>query len=102
MAPQQVENQVNRWDSTSDCREAGVLILCYPHQSDASLAPELHLILTRRNTYPGVHSGQISLPGGRREGNESLQATALREAEEEIGVNPQSVQVIGQLSSLFT
>jgi 8-oxo-dGTP pyrophosphatase MutT (NUDIX family) len=49
-----------------------------------------------------VHSGQISFPGGRRENNESLQTTALRETEEEIGVGAETLQVIGQLSSLYT
>jgi 8-oxo-dGTP pyrophosphatase MutT (NUDIX family) len=62
----------------------------------------LHLVLTRRPEYPGAHSGQISLPGGRREAGESLQTTALREANEEIGLIPTSVEVIGELSPLYT
>jgi len=97
MAPQPAEGQVNRWEDTpTDCREAGVLLLFYPYQA------KLHLILTRRMEYPGVHSGQISFPGGRREGQELLRDTALRETYEELGVSPQTIEVIGQLSSLYT
>lgn len=101
MAPQPRAGQLNRWDKPDNCREASVLLLLYPSASSPD-APELHLVLTRRPEYPGVHSGQISLPGGRREGDESLQATALREAYEEVGLEPQTVEVIGQLSSLYT
>ncbi len=82
------------------CREAGVLLLLYPHNSGGE--SELHIVLIRRPEYPGVHSGQISLPGGRREGAESLQETALRETREEIGVKPDTVEVVGHLSSLYT
>jgi 8-oxo-dGTP pyrophosphatase MutT (NUDIX family) len=101
MAPAGVQNGSNRWESPQDCRKAGVLILLYPHAALRS-QPELHLVLIRRPDYPGVHSGQIALPGGRREPGESLQFTALREAEEEVGVSPQQVTVLGQLSPLYT
>jgi 8-oxo-dGTP pyrophosphatase MutT (NUDIX family) len=60
------------------------------------------LVLIRRPEYPGVHGGQISLPGGRREVGEPLPATALREAREEIGLDPETVEIIGQLSPLYT
>lgn len=96
MAPMPHREQVHRWDSQDDCREAGVLILLYPYAS------KLHLALIRRREYPGVHSGQIALPGGRREAGESLQTTALRETKEEIGVSANNLKVIGQLSSLYT
>jgi 8-oxo-dGTP pyrophosphatase MutT (NUDIX family) len=82
--------------------------LLYPHNANhsgtqsSSSESELHLVLTRRSEYPGAHSGQISLPGGRREAAESLQTTALREANEEIGLVPTMVEVIRQLSPLYT
>lgn len=101
MAPEAIQNGPNRWETPYDCRKAGVLILLYPHAT-LSPQPELHLVLIRRPDYPGVHSGQIALPGGRREPGESLQITALREAEEEVGVSPQQVTVLGQLSPLYT
>ncbi|MEW5957749.1 MAG: CoA pyrophosphatase [Chloroflexota bacterium] len=101
MAPQPRPGEANRWVEPADCREAGVLILLYPHTTHDH-QPELHLALIRRPDYPGVHGGQISFPGGRREGRESLQTTALRETLEEIGVWPDMVKIIGQLSPLYT
>lgn len=108
MAPQPQAGQLNRWETPQDCREAGVLLLLYPHRANglglapSSPTPELYLVLTRRPEYPGAHSGQISLPGGRREAGESLQTTALREANEEIGLISNTVEVMGQLSPLYT
>ncbi len=100
MAPEPMDGQIGRWDKVDGYREAGVLLLLYPHITNTR--PELHIALTRRPEYPGTHSGQISFPGGRREGGESLQATALRETLEEVGVLPETLEVIGQLSSLYT
>ena len=102
MAPQPRAGQLNRWDRPDNYREAAVLLLLYPYGPDGPENSDLHLILTRRPEYPGAHSGQISLPGGRREGEEALQTTALREAEEEVGLVPAMVEVIGQLSPLYT
>jgi 8-oxo-dGTP pyrophosphatase MutT (NUDIX family)/uncharacterized membrane protein len=102
MAPEPPAGRgANRWDKPDNCREAGVLLLLYPHITNGH-TPELHVLLTRRTEYPGVHSGQISFPGGRREGQESLQTTALREAMEEVGVLPATLEIIGQLSRLYT
>jgi len=62
-------------------RQAGVLLLLYPIHSI------LHLALTVRTSDLNHHSGQVSLPGGGWEqGDASLQETALREAQEEIGI----------------
>ena len=102
MAPQPRAGQLNRWDRPDNYREAAVLLLLYPYGPDGPDNSDLHLILTRRPEYPGAHSGQISLPGGRREGEEALQTTALREAEEEVGLVPAMVEMIGQLSPLYT
>jgi 8-oxo-dGTP pyrophosphatase MutT (NUDIX family) len=102
MAPEPPAGQINRWDKVDGYREAGVLLLLYPYATNNGTLPELHLVLTRRTEYPGVHSGQISFPGGRREQEESLQRTALRETMEEVGVVPEELEIIGQLSSLYT
>ena len=79
-----------------DVRKAGVLVLFYPIRQD------VHLALIKRAEYPGVHSGQISFPGGGWEAHdEDIIATALREAEEETGVRRHSVVTIGRLTDLF-
>jgi 8-oxo-dGTP pyrophosphatase MutT (NUDIX family) len=58
----------------------------------------IKLPLTKRATYKGAHSAQISFPGGKAEAGENPVQAALREAEEEIGIHQADVQVIGQLS----
>ncbi|MCB0213925.1 MAG: CoA pyrophosphatase [Anaerolineae bacterium] len=100
MAPEPANETVNRWDIPDNCREASVLLLIYPICNQEE-QPELHFALTRRPEYPGVHSGQISLPGGRREKGETPEETALRETYEEIGVSPDTLEIIGELSSLY-
>ena len=101
MAPTPVDGRPDRWTIPDNCREAGVLLLLYPYATDGQ-AQSLYIALTRRHEYQGVHSGQISFPGGRREKGESLRRTALRETREEIGILPDTLEIIGQLSSLYT
>lgn len=54
--------------------------------------------LIKRPAYTGIHGGQISLPGGKSEGEESPIETALREAEEEVGIGRRTVETLGFLS----
>jgi 8-oxo-dGTP pyrophosphatase MutT (NUDIX family) len=82
-------------DRPAGPRLGGVLILLY------CVDEELHVVLTRRPDYEGVHAGQVSCPGGRREPPETLAATALRETHEEIGVLPAQVELLGELTSLY-
>jgi 8-oxo-dGTP pyrophosphatase MutT (NUDIX family) len=59
---------------------------------------ELHAVLTERRQDLRRHAGEVSFPGGRQdEGEPDLQATALREAHEEIGLPPEAVDVVGAL-----
>jgi 8-oxo-dGTP pyrophosphatase MutT (NUDIX family) len=75
---------------------SAVLILFYPDSGGRIRFP-----LIQRPTYNGAHSGQIGLPGGKSEEHDrDLVHTALREAQEEIGINPASVEVAGSLSEL--
>ncbi len=77
-------------------RRSAVLILFYPYR-DQIVAP---LIL--RPKYDGVHAGQMAFPGGRYEKtDEHLIRTALREAQEEIGIKAADVKVLGKLTELF-
>ncbi len=63
-----------------------------------AVTEDAQLILTKRSTRLKHHPGQIAFPGGRRdETDRDLVHTALREAEEEIGLNPQNVSVLGEL-----
>jgi len=79
-----------------DAREAAVLVLMFPEEKS------IHTILMQRPEYDGVHGGQISFPGGKREpADRDLVHTALREANEEIGINPANVIITGNLTPLF-
>lgn len=61
---------------------------------------EWHLLLTKRSAHLEDHAGQISFPGGRMDDTDgNLQHTALREAEEEIGLLAQNVEIIGKLQN---
>lgn len=62
----------------------------------------IELLFIERKKYPGVHSGQISFPGGKTEKEDSsLLQTALRETYEEIGISQYEIQQIGQLTELY-
>ena len=64
---------------------------------------EWHLLFTRRTDRVESHKGQVSFPGGASdEGETTPEQTALREAEEEIGLNPDNVRVLGRLANLIT
>jgi 8-oxo-dGTP pyrophosphatase MutT (NUDIX family) len=72
--------------------DAAVLVPIYLHGG------ELHLVFTKRHDDMRRHAGEISFPGGRREEHErDLWVTALREAEEEIGLPASAVTIIGAL-----
>lgn len=78
-------------------KKAAVMMLLYPNREK-----ELCFCLIQRTTYNGKHSGQISFPGGKREEEDiDFWATALRESQEEVGVNPEKVQLITTLSSTY-
>jgi len=75
-----------------DSRTAAGLILLYPRDNDVAVP------LTVRASGLARHAGQISLPGGATDPGETLSQAALREASEEIGVNPSDVRVLGELT----
>ncbi len=82
-------------------RQAGVLLLLYPRNSNGN-GGVLHLVLTVRTPELFHHSGQVSLPGGGwEEGDASLEETALREAQEEIGVVADGLELLGPLTPLY-
>lgn len=75
--------------------KSAVLILLFPEGEDWLF------FLTERSHNVEHHRGQISLPGGAMEEGESFQDTALRETEEELGVDTSVIKVIGELTTLF-
>lgn len=78
-------------------RPAAVLLPLF----DRSGTP--HLILTKRTTTLPAHPGQISLPGGGRDpGDTDLRMTALRETHEELGIDPEMIEIIGELDDVAT
>jgi 8-oxo-dGTP pyrophosphatase MutT (NUDIX family) len=78
----------------SNCRHGGALLLLYPRDA----AP--HVLLTVRDADLQHHAGQVSLPGGSLEPGESHDQAALREATEEVGLDPQTVRLLGALTPL--
>ena len=79
-----------------DARPSAVLSLLFP------LNNALHVLLIKRTEDGRAHSGQISFPGGRQEPTDAdLHATALREAQEEVGIMSSEVEILGQLTPLY-
>lgn len=75
---------------------AAVMMLFYPKNGMT------HLALIVRNSYEGVHSAQIAFPGGKYEtGDENFSQTALRETQEEVGVNPAIIDVVKSFTEVY-
>ncbi|OHE69363.1 MAG: hypothetical protein A2Z99_17600 [Treponema sp. GWB1_62_6] len=79
-------------DSHEGFRSASVLIILYPENG------RLRFPLIERSSGPRPHDGQIALPGGAVESGESGEAAALREAREELGFDPSSLDLAGRLT----
>ncbi len=82
-------------EGSKTCRRAAVLLLIYPVDG------HLYTVLTERRHDLTAHPGQISMPGGSRDGNETVTQTAIREAHEEIGVEPDAVEALGRLTHIY-
>ncbi len=79
-----------------DFQQAAVLIAFWPDADDVRCA------LTRRTTRVSSHKGQVAFPGGRLDPGETWREAALREAWEEVGLEPESVDVIGDLDDAWS
>jgi 8-oxo-dGTP pyrophosphatase MutT (NUDIX family) len=98
LAPPQRIAQLNSMSMTKmKPKKAAVLLLFYPN-----VRGEVNFVLTRRKVYKGVHSGQISFPGGKPKPlDDDLWATALRETQEEVGVASHQVKYFRSLTQLY-
>ncbi|MDA8045487.1 MAG: CoA pyrophosphatase [Actinomycetota bacterium] len=75
---------------------AAVLCLLFDWDS------QCHVVLTRRSSRLRSHTHQVSFPGGRLDPGEEAAHAALREAQEEVGIDPASVEIVGRLSPMRT
>lgn len=104
-----------RLRSEPECLSRAPLVLDPPPGADPSAAraaavlvpvvlhPEPTILLTVRTATLSAHAGQVSLPGGRIEAHDpSPEAAALREAEEEVGLSRETIELIGRLPGVFT
>ena len=98
LAPsERINSLINLSIDKQKVRSAAVLSLIYKNENR-----EAAMVLTRRRIYKGIHSNQISFPGGKPEKNDlDLQSTAIRETEEEIGIQKNKIVLIRQLTDVF-
>ncbi|MGB9835244.1 MAG: NUDIX hydrolase [Candidatus Saccharicenans sp.] len=82
-------------ENQGDCLKAAVLLLLYPKNNRP------HLVFIRRSHLVQHHQNQISFPGGQQEDDESIEQTALRETEEELGLRQAGITILGQLTPLY-
>ncbi len=84
-------------------REAAALTAASVLVPIVAHARELTVLFTQRTTHLKAHSGQVSFPGGRAEPHDaSPEFTALREAQEEVGLRPERVEILARLPDYFT
>lgn len=94
--PERFDSLRNQSFSDMIPRRAAVLMLLYPKNNNT------HLALIVRNSYPGVHSSQIAFPGGKVEDyDKDLADTALRETQEEIGIEKERVKLVRAFSEVY-
>jgi len=96
MAPVSRREQLVHYSTNTPPRESAVLALLYPEKD------ETMLVIMKRAEDQSVHSGQISFPGGQAEPFDvDGAATALRETEEELGIDKTLIHVIGNLTPVY-
>jgi len=97
MAPlERIEDMKNLNIQTQNPKIAAVMMLFYPKNG------RTHLVLIVRNSYEGVHSAQVAFPGGKFEPKDLVfENTALRETHEEVGIHPDSMEILRPFTHLY-
>lgn len=96
MAPANRRLDYETLSQGKQAKSGAVLVMLYPFRD------KIHSVLIQRPNYQGHHSNQISFPGGKMETHDNtLQDTAIREANEEVGVGLDDINVISPLSMLY-
>jgi len=95
MAPNPRPGQRVYTEVEDTCLKAGVMVLLYPRQGST------HLALIQRTKTVLHHRDQIGFPGGQMEPHEDTVGAALRETNEELGIPPDRIQIIGSLTPLY-
>lgn len=97
LAPEHRKSLLLQNNDLTKAQLSSVLVLFFP---DSNNRPSI--VFTKRVEYKGVHSGQISFPGGKAERHDQdYFDTAYRETEEEIGIERSNIQTLGVLSELY-
>lgn len=98
MMPTSRMEQMDQYkEAMKQAKQSAVLALFYPDNSH-----QTKFALIQRKAYNGVHSSQISFPGGKLESNDTnLEFTAKRETHEEIGVIPDNVRIVRELTKIY-
>jgi 8-oxo-dGTP pyrophosphatase MutT (NUDIX family) len=87
---------ISNFKNHNQIRNSAVLIALFPFND------KICTLLIKRPVYNGVHSGQVSFPGGKfDESDITLENTALRETYEEVGINSNSIELLGSITPLF-
>jgi len=94
MLPQ--KRKTEKISKPNNAKQSGVLLLLFP------MDDRLYLCFIRRSENMKVHGGQIAFPGGRYEiTDRNLIHTAVRETQEEIGLHPEKIKILGELTPLY-
>lgn len=103
MAPKyRLKEMLKRQPYPADAKRAAVLVLLIPDENSEKLSLDWSVLLIKRSSYDGTHSGEMALPGGKSEPSDiDFIATACREAYEEMGIERSKIEVIGALTPLF-
>jgi 8-oxo-dGTP pyrophosphatase MutT (NUDIX family) len=95
MAPDLRLSRAELYSTFTNTKRAAVLILIHEYNGEPCF------ILIERTPYEGVHGGQIALPGGKAEDEETNESAAIRETTEELGIKASEIKLLGQLTDLI-